>query len=348
VGPSSSEHSADYWRYWWGSASLLNIALGFGGMSLPFYQSALKYASYFIIVLVGIAALMRYRRAAWPLVPFFMALLFGFGLPLFGQSIADAPGLIMGMLLLLGYMIAGIDRAEQRGQFIYAFNVGALVCFFELLNADIVAIMISFALIRLVGVRAFGPPKTFWPGRLKAWPTSTAIFSLMIAYSIGAASMILLRIFLRAALLQKNVFNVISDWHNELGKYTVTNLTNGAGGPLKSETIVESLRRCYYEIEVGTYSYIGRHATLLLYAACGLVYLIICGWLVRKARSLKAGQRDAFLAAFLIVLIVPLWYGAFPVHSMQCFFMMGRLLALFFALALSMALMLIYSPSRSK
>ena len=341
VGPQPPEKPHyDYWRYWWGNVSMLNIALGIGGISLPAYQSALKSSSYAVIVLVGVAALVRYRRAALPFLPVVVALLFGFGLPLFGQSIADAPGLIAGMLLLLIYMIAKLDRAPPAWQFIYVFTVGGVACFFELLDGNSIAVLICFILIRIISSRAFGSPEVIWPKRLRAWPASIAVVSLMAAYLGGMVSMVLLRILLRMTLLGQSVFAMVSDWKGELSKYTVSNWVSRTGVPYTPQTKMEMLYGCYYNIEVGTYPFLSRHMTVLIYAACGLGYLIIGGWLVRHARKLEVGDKDMLAAAALAVVIVPLWYGIFAVHTMIHFWMMGRLLALFFALAPSVALFL--------
>lgn len=337
--PSSEQpHISDYWQYWWGSASLLNIAIGTGGMNLPAYQAGLKFSLYIIIVLIGITASIRYRRAAWPLFPVIVALIFGFGIPLFGQSIAHAPGLVTGMLLLLVYMVAGIDRAAPGRQFVYLSSAGGLVFYSDLMNGDLVAVLICFAFIQLLSIQAFGPPKSIFPERLRSWPISIAIVSLMTAFFTGAVSMALLRILLRAALLQQNLFTVISEWLADLAKHASYNWVDRS--EYQSESPLETLYRCYYNIDVGTYPYIGRHGTVLTYALCALLYLVICVWAARRSGKLAAGQRDTLLAAALIVMVIPAWYGVFAVHTMIHFWMTGRLLALFFALAPSLALLL--------
>jgi hypothetical protein len=53
----------DYWPYWWGSAALLNIAIGVGDLTLPTHQMALKALTYAAIFLMICTALVRYRRA---------------------------------------------------------------------------------------------------------------------------------------------------------------------------------------------------------------------------------------------------------------------------------------------
>ena len=285
-----------YWRYWMGSAALLNIAIGFGHVSLLAYQEALKQTAYAALFLTLCIALARYRRAALPFLPVAVALTFAFAIPLFGQSIAHAPGLLIGLLLLSAYMAAGIDRAAPAAQFIYLFSVGGVMMYFDLANGHLVAILISFALIRVISIRAFGSPEIPYPARLRSWTTSTAIVSLIAAYFMGAVSIALLRILLRAALLQQNISAVIVKWVSELsllsqgcGAYNWTALGGSNSG------ISYAVQRMYHDIEVATYPYIGKHATMLLYAICGLVYLVIVGWMVRRARSLEAQRRDTVL-----------------------------------------------------
>jgi hypothetical protein len=338
IGPLPPEQQRDdYWRYWWGSASLLNIALGVGGMSLSSYQSGLTTGCYVSIMLVGTTALIRYRRAALPMLPLSVALLFGFGLPLFGQSVAHAPSFIVGMLLLSLYMIAGIDRLSPRWQFVYLFNVGGMVFYFDLLNGHLAAVMICFALMQVISIRCFGAPKIMWPSQLKLWPTTTAVVSLMMAYFMGAVTAALLRILLRSALLGQNIFSVSAEWLKSLSVRTGntwTDLTLPNSEP-------DVLHHLYYNIEVGTFPYIGRHATVLIYAVSALVYLPIFGWLARHWRNLESDRKDTFFSVSLIVMVVPLWYGKFLNHTVVHFWMTGRLLSLFSALALSMIILVL-------
>jgi hypothetical protein len=55
-------------------------------------------------------------------------------------------------------------------------------------------------------------------------------------------------------------------------------------------------------------------------------------------------RETAVSGAAFVVMVVPAWYGVFAVHTMIHFWMTGRLLALFFALAPSLALLLANAP----
>jgi hypothetical protein len=342
----------DYWRYWWGSASLLNIALGLGGMSLSAYQSTLKFSCYALILLLGGAALIRYRRAALPLLPLLVALMFGFGLPLFGLSIAQIPGLIIGMILLLIYMVAGIDRATQGWQLVYLFTVGGVVFYFDLLNGNLVALLICFALTRVIGICAFGPPVDCLPFRVKAWPTSAAIVELVAAYCMGAVSVLLLRILSRSIFLGQNPSTVAAEWLDSFGTRVTSRYVHSskfqlsdasAAAPQQERGLQHALRtlkHLYENIDAGTYPYLGQNAALFVYAVCALVFAVLSGWLVYRARKLEAQRLDIYSAVVLITLIVPVWYCIFMNHAYVHFWMMSRLLSLFSAMAISLALLL--------
>jgi hypothetical protein len=324
----------DYWRYWWGSAALLNVALGIFNLSLSTYQTALQVLTYFAILLLTSTALLRYRRAAGAFLPLALALTFGFALPLFSQSIADAPGLIVGLLLVWGYMVAGLDRADPGLQIAYAFFAGGIGFYFDLLNGDMFAVMICFGLIRLLSGIASGLPQMWWAGPFKRYANTMAVFCTLAAYVTGAISMALFRILLHGALTGQGFVSALSEWHGELAKHESSHWSE-SDFPAH-ETFMETLRHCYYNLEVATFPYLGRHATLTAYALCGIGYLAGLGWLLARRRHLASESRDQIFAVLLIASVVPIWYSLFFVHTALNFWMMGRLLSLFSSLAVSL------------
>jgi len=348
----------DYWRYWWGSAALLNLAIGFFGLALPVYQTTLKAITYAAILLTVCTAFIRYRRAAWPFLPVAVALTFGFSIPLFGQSIAHAPGLIIGMLFLSVYMAAGIDRAPLRWQFVFLFVAGGLGFYFDLFNGDIIATLICFALLRLLSTSASAPPRISWPALLARLPITTAVVHVIAAYVAGAVSMALFRIALRAILIRQDLFAVVSEWLAQLSGYSTANLwadwlsrhTSNkvvASAPLTEKGLSAAilpdwladtfLHRCCY---TATFPYIGELGTVLLFTLCGLIYLAIGIWLLWHRQKFEIALTDRVLSAFLIAFIIPLWYSLFMLHAFMHFWIMGRLLSLFFSLGPSIALII--------
>jgi hypothetical protein len=336
----------DYWRYWWGSAALLNVALGVLNISLPAYQAALKALTYFAILLVTSTAFLRYRRAALPFLPLAVALTFAFALPLFSQSIADAPGLIVGLLLVWGYMVARVDRAEPGLQIAYVFFAGVLCLYFDLLNGNMFAVMMCFGLIRLLGGIASGVPPTTWVGPFKRFSNTTAVFYTLAAYVAGAISMAFFRILLHGALTGQSLVSALSEWHGELAKYESSRWSEsefpGHG------TLIGTLRHCYYYLDVATFPYLGRPETLIAHALCWICYLVTFGWLFARRRRLTSERRDQVFGVLLIASVVPIWYSLFFVHTAIHFWMMGRLLSLFSALAVSLGLLVLMGRTEAR
>jgi hypothetical protein len=354
---------SDYWRYWWGSAALLNITIGLFGLTLPFYQATLKAITYASILLTVCTALIRYRRAAWPFLPVAVALTFGFAIPLFGQSIAYAPCLIIGMLFLSVYTAAGLDRAPLRWQFVYFFVAGGLGVYFGFLDVNLVAILICISLLRLLSTYASAPPPIAWPALLARLPITTAVVHVIAAYVAGAVSMLLFRIALRAILTRQDLFAVVSEWLEQLSGYTTTNLWHfwlsrhadnnvAASAPLTGKDpsaaiVPDWLANKLPNLEVATFPYIGGHATVFVYTLCGLIYVSIGMWLLWQLlwhrQKFEITLTDRLLPAFLISLIIPLWYSLFIVHTLIHPWMDERLLSVFFSLGPSIALIIIFN-----
>jgi hypothetical protein len=104
---------------------------------------------------------------------------------------------------------------------------------------------------------------------------------------------------------------------------------------------METLRHCYYNLEVATFPYLGRHATLTAYALCWIGYLASLGWLLARRRHLASESRDQIFAVLLIASVVPIWYSLFFVHTALNFWMMGRLLSPFSSLAISLGVLVL-------
>jgi hypothetical protein len=208
-------------------------------------------------------AFVRYRRAALPFVPVAVALTFGFAIPLFGQSIAHAPGLIIGLLFVSAYMAAGIDRAPLKWQFAYAFVAGGVGFYFDLLNGDILAVLILFSLVRLISILAFDPPTV--PSPFTRLPTSAAVVHIMAGFVTGAVSMAVWRIVLRAMLTGQSLFAALAEWRAQLSKFSSTNWAESQHVLSRNLPADQSLfHHWYYDLEVATFPYIGRHGTLFI------------------------------------------------------------------------------------
>jgi hypothetical protein len=187
------------------------------------------------------------------------------------------------MSLVLLYIATGLDRLGERGQFLFAYTVGALTAAFELLNADIVATVLVFAWVRLVALSRFGPPRILLPGRLaRTWPNSTAVASSLIGCFVGAVGTVMLRLLLRAALLHQGVASLLGEWGSQFTKYSVTNWDNRGAVQLDaSQNLLQLVRLSYHQLEDATYPYLSRHATLAVYLTGAILDLLIVWWAAR-------------------------------------------------------------------
>jgi hypothetical protein len=283
-----------------------------------------------MIFIMTCTALIRYRQAAFPLLPVVFALMFGFETPIFSQSIVTAPELVTGLLLLSAYMIAALDRAALRWQFSYFAFAGGLQCYFEQLDGTTLAIITCFVLIRLASIRSFGPPQISWPARLALWPRTAAVLHMMLSYGAGGVAMVLFRMILRIVLVEQNLSALWSDWLAQISKY-----------PIGGIPALELMYRFSHGLDYAAFPYVGRHAVWLVFALCGLLYAWLLIWSLRHWRTLEIAQRDTLLASLPIVSLAPLYYCLLPGLSIVHLFFTARLLSLFFALAVSIALMVL-------
>jgi hypothetical protein len=169
-------------------------------------------------------------------------------IPLFGQSIARAPGLIIGLLFVSAYMAAGIDRAPLKWQFAYAFVAGGVGFYFDLLNGDILAVLILFSLVRLISILAFDPPTV--PSPFTRLPTSAAVAHIMAGFVTGAVSMAVWRIVLRAMLTGQSLFAALAEWRAQLSKFS-TDIRRRRAGRVRLARVGSTARFCRDTILVG-------------------------------------------------------------------------------------------------
>ena len=343
VKPEVGPLVVDYWRYWWGSAYLLAAAVGSWDMSVATYRSVLKTGCYAAIVLITIVALVRYRFAAWPIVPLMVALTFAFGIPLFGGSISHGPELLVGLLLALIYMLLGIDRTPMAWNAAYAAFVGGMVGYFELLNGHLVAVMYTLAIACLCAARTFAIQPIKWPAWLGSWTITVRVIVLAAAFILGTVYTVILRCVLRAIVLGQSLSGVLKEWIVDLSNRTQNSVPDYGAvhfGP------VYLAKRVYYKIEYGTYPYLDRTATIIVYAVCAVVFVACLGWMAFNFRKMTAEQRDPLVAVLAIMPAVPAWFLVLANHTAIHSWMTGRLVSLFFALALSLAILIVSGRPR--
>ena len=224
----------------------------------------------------------------------------------------------------------------------YAAIAGGAVYYFELLNGHILAVLMLLVLVHIVASQVFVPAPMRWrrarPTPVR-WPLTVGVIIMITAYVAGALLTALMRIVLRSIGAGESILSVGEQW---LMSLSVRTGNNWGTFDLPADE-PGMLRHLYYNIEVGTYPYLDRHATVSIYLVCGLVYILIFGWLVRHWRTLPGERQDAVISFILVGMLVPLWFAEFFNHTIVHFWMTGRLLSVFFALAISLALFLIQS-----
>ena len=140
--------------------------------------------------------------------------------------------------------------------------------------------------------------------------------------------MVLFRMILRTVLVEKNLGAVWSNWLAEISKHFAANL------PKNGMTVTETIHRFSHGLNYAAFPFVGRHAVLLVFALCGLLYAWLSIWSLRHWGKLEIARRDTFLLATVpIISLVPLYYGLLPELSIVHWWFTPRLLSLFFALA---------------
>ena len=145
--------------------------------------------------------------------------------------------------------------------------------------------------------------------------------------------MVLFRMILRTVLVEGSLSAVWSHWLGQISKYS----TEGV-------TALELLHRFSRGLDNAAYPYIARHTVWLIFALCGLLYAWLLIRSFRHWKELEIARRDTLLATIPLILLVPLYYCLLPGLSVVHAFFTARLLSLFFALAPSIALMMLPRP----
>ena len=106
-------------------------------------------------------------------------------------------------------------------------------------------------------------------------------------------------------------------------------------------TVMEIAHRFSNGLDYAAFPYVEMHVVWPIFALCALLYAWLLIWSFRHWGKLAIARRDTLLATIPLILLVPLYYGVFPVLSIANWWFTARLLSLFFALAPSIALMML-------
>ena len=146
--------------------------------------------------------------------------------------------------------------------------------------------------------------------------------------------MVLFHMILRTVLVEKNLGAVSSDSLAEISKHFAANL------PKNGMTVTETIHRFSHGLNYAAFPFVGRHAVLLVFALCGLLYAWLSIWSLRHRGRLEIARRDTLLATVpIIARSALLWLVAGTQHCTLVVY--AAIALLFFALAPSIALMML-------
>ena len=345
--PGNSEHSctglierlapdragssvADYWRYWWGSASLLATVLNIDRFTLSGYQYSLKVLTYIALGLVGITSLIRFRSNSLIIIPVVLALIFGYGIPIFGQSVAHAPGLLFGLTFCVLYISVDFLHSSSWRRAICAAILGGISFYFDLLNGNIVALLILFLTISIMATSQYKPAS-----RYRAIIETLVLASACV---LGAVYLLILRCGLRALVLSLKFSDVMSEWRNALSMRTRNSI------PDYNEPYINIIfigKRLYYKFDYAFAPYLNLLEVAQIYFSGVLVFLVCGIWIAKRFWSVGGLPSGPILSIMFISGIVPVWFLVLANHTAVHSWMTGRLLSPFFSLSLVLLLLLL-------
>ena len=325
---------SDYWRYWWGSASLLKIVLNVDDITLSGYQVTLKYGTYIALVLISALSLLIFKSNGLLVTPITFAMAFGYGIPIFGQSIAHAPGLLVGLVLIILYIGLHPLRIREYYRSAFAFTIGGLAFYFDLLNGNLIALLILFCIVNLASLRS--------ERSNLSWSITTSTLMILLSYVAGATYVLLLRCIFRALLMGQGVDTVIPEWFDALAirtRNSVPDYDSFNFGP----TYI--LKRIYYKLEYAFVPYLDHTGAVVAYFIGIALFLICIGWIIMSLIRGLYLHKDAICSLLVISVIVPAWFFTFANHTAVHSWMTGRLSTLFLACGMTLAVLLASAAS---
>ena len=281
------------------------------------------------LILVGIITLIRFREKAFIIIPIILSIMFGYGIPIFGQSVAHAPGLLLGLTLCIFYIFIDSLHSSLWRRATCAAILGGISFYFDLLNGNIVALLILFLIINIIFIRQLQTTL-----RRK---TLIEIVVLASGYVLGAVYLLLLRCGLRAFILNLKFNDVILEWRRALSMRTRNSIPDYNEPHIN---VIFIVKRLYYKFDYAFVPYFNLMEATLIYLA-GILTFLTCTILITR-RIWRSGELPSgpVLSVILISGIVPAWFFVLANHTAVHSWMTGRLLSPFFSLSLVLLLLL--------
>ena len=314
----------NYSRYWWGSATLANIALGRTALSVEQYRNLVFAALLLALSLFTVSFYYSYRPQSLYFTPYLISVWFGFSLLSLGRSISQSPEETFALLILSIY---GMMQIETRSIFARAtcYSVlGAVCVYFDLLNGVIILVGTILCCQWIASVLSAHSAQS----KTKV----TRLIGNLSLFGVGACFAVLIRLVGYSRAMGTSLSGAISEWKNMLA-YRVTGDLPGAGEPT-FRLMVEALKNTRALPFDGIFP---KHVIDLWYVL-GLVGWVILAplcWNLLKKRALPLTVLSGF---FLAGALVPVWFVVFKQHTIIHSWMTGRLLTLFAGLGMSAAL----------
>jgi hypothetical protein len=337
--PPASLYS--YQRYWWGSATVARIALGMTGISIKSYRSMILTLSWSTVILTMLAFALSYGRASCVFLPLFISIGAGYCLLTMGQSIAQAPEFIVGLLLLSGYCVLRVQRFSLRARAaLYSF-LGGICVYFDLLDATVVliAILLCCELTSPYADLLLKFNRTRILPSYKALPREIAVNCSLVL--IGGCIAIVLRILGYSIVSHTNLLQVAHAWTSSLS-YRLS----GSLGNESSINAHPSLYRLLLALKDARQDPF--HGILNKHAADGFYVLGFAAWALAIPLCWKLHRRGVpsttVAAGFVIpAALVPVWYLVFEQHTIIHAWITGRLISLFCGLGMSLAVLMVWT-----
>ena len=305
------ESKYEYTRYWFGQRYLFQLMVSF----LPRLQSIrLVYAvtTYDLIVLLAVISFARDKRFGAIIGSIMLCLILGFGVDLYGQSIAHAPACIW-TLLVMCFLAAGPKIMQDFGhRMLLAFVAGAGLIYFETLAGSHPLMAGLFVTTNYFGYDALDRHQS----ALSSWKEyffRTAM--LLISFVLGCLYSMSVRFALAVALYDREV---VMEHFFRQAKFRLSSQLRGS--PVSLRDIASSLWdwRLYFFHGSANLATV----TMMILGACSVVAVVtmLCLAMVRRSSTVLLD-----LVALLVpAAAIPVWFLLLPSHTVIHAWLMGR------------------------
>jgi hypothetical protein len=328
-----------YLRYWWGSAIAVRIALGLSWLSVDDYRHLLQILSFAAVGIFIFSFFYSYGRTGIVFAPLFLSILFGYGMLTFGRSLAHAPEIIVGLLMLSAYGVADLPSRSRTVRAFWYGLLGSVCVYFDLLNGNVLAIEILLC-CQLAAPFISKPPADATSGRSTAFHILKKLAENSAFVVTGGVLAILIRIAGYSFSSHTGIIDVLSMWSADFSNRVSGNLSDlypGQDVKPSWRLLLVALKAKRHQPFLGMLGERAADAFYLVGIIAWLAILPLCRLLSRR----HVRYAGPVVGLLFPSLLVPAWYVVFKQHTIVHAWMTGRLISLFCGLGMSMALALV-------